>query len=112
MIQRPRMIGEPRPGFFRVRLVKGGPWVPARILRPCPIDPTCGYPLDRSPRDLVAEVDGRPVPLDRVWLFGTEIDWPEWARLSSITDAERHVPDSPLANPTQRIDLMRAPIPF
>ncbi len=31
----PRVYGEPKVGFFKVRVVARGPWVPARIFRLC-----------------------------------------------------------------------------
>jgi hypothetical protein len=33
----PRYMDVPQPGFYRLKLVKRGPWVPARIWVPCPI---------------------------------------------------------------------------
>ena len=38
------------PGFYRVKLVKGGPWVAVRIWLGEPRDPVTGDLLDRSPR--------------------------------------------------------------
>ena len=65
-----RRIDQPCPGFFRTRLVRGGPWVGAIIYQPCPfaampVVDGCGeddwfVPLDRS-RPLSALIDGLDV---------------------------------------------------
>ena len=38
MIVQSRPIADPQPGFFRLRVHKGGPWTPAVIFRPCPLE--------------------------------------------------------------------------
>lgn len=57
-----RRIDQPAPGWFKVKLVKGGPWVPARIY-------------------LAAEIGKASVEIERVWEYGHMIDEPEWRRL-------------------------------
>ena len=35
MTEKARNLNKPEPGYFKMRLVRGGPWVPARIRRVC-----------------------------------------------------------------------------
>ncbi len=94
---RSRMVDNPQPGYFLIRVVKGGPWVPARIVH------DFGH--------WWAEINGREVgkktedPLTadqvlRIWHFGREIDQNEYRRLLRIPAAER--PD-----PTKPVDLSK-----
>lgn len=112
----PRIIGKPEPGFFRMRLVKGGPLVPARIFLPCPIDPEFGFPMDR-PRHLIAEIDGviEPAPraVERIWLSAELIDKATFEFMNA--DAEwcrTHAPAEPKASPRKAIDARKAPPVF
>lgn len=102
-----REIAKPRAGFFKVRLVKGGAWVSARIFQPCPIEmePEYWNPMDRSP-SLAAEVNGQPARVMRVWASGEEISAAEFHYL--LDDAgwcERYAPDEPRANPKSAVDV-------
>lgn len=78
-----RRIDQPRAGFFLVRLVKGGPRVPARIVEDFGL--------------FSAEIDGKPCgaadsdPLKadgvmRVWHYGTEIERTEYRTLLGQPD--------------------------
>jgi hypothetical protein len=73
-----RDIAAPRPGWFKMRLVKGGPWLPARIDQDCYCTVGCEEAhqwtsaCDRHPH-LRAVLDGREVTLERVWTSGREI---------------------------------------
>lgn len=71
MTQPSRIIDQPRPGLFKMRLVKGGAFVAARI-----------WEKDGA---LHAHANGFPCPLDRVWLFGKEIEPAEYKRLMAST---------------------------
>jgi hypothetical protein len=118
----PRMIDNPEPGFFKVRLLKDGPWVAARIEYGPTKDPETGEPLDRSPM-WTATIDGKPLadspspdPLKagvfRIWHSGRRIEEEDYLLLLRHAEwAKQHSPNDPAANPTQRIDLMRAPLP-
>lgn len=66
--------GLPECGYFRTRLVKGGPWVPARIWIRREIDPETGEltddeqflcEVDGMRRDPVRAWDGRLIPIAR-----------------------------------------------
>ena len=112
-------VDRPRPGHFKTRMVKRGPWVPAVIYRPCPMVPPefdispdewC-WPMDRCP-PLEAMINGAPADVMRVWL-SPAIDAAEYAHMTAVAawDAE-HQPDGPKANPTVAVDLSRAPVLF
>lgn len=118
MVTAPRAIANPQPGFFQLRLVKLGPFVPARIARTCVCTvnggdaqaehdwrPTC----DRFP-PLEATINGEPADLYRVWLGGRAITKAEFDFLTADTaHARQFRPDSPRANPRTPIDLNRLP---
>ena len=101
--QAPRSVTEPRPGFFLIRLVKGGPFVAARI----------------SHQNGVwwAEINGKPCgarhsdPLlaekvFHVWLTARqEIDEAEYRRRLGLASQAGH----PAAQPRKPIDLNALP---
>ncbi len=108
-----RPIGEPEPGFFKIQLRRGAPFVGAIIYKPCPMVPSIfeiGYdewcqPYDR-PQLLCADAGGRDISVDRVWIGGTRISKGEYLYL--VHDAEwchLYAPEDPRANPTRRVDL-------
>lgn len=68
--------GMPECGWYKRRIVKGGPWVPVRIFVERDIDPETGELL--GPERLVADVDGK------------RDDYParHWTHLAPITRAE------------------------
>ena len=79
-----REIDRPEPGYFRMRLVRRGPFVACRIWRCCSCTVNGGdeneqhdwqETCDRIP-PLTATVDGkdRPGQLDKVWLYGKPIE--------------------------------------
>ena len=109
-----REIANPEPGFFRIKLTKGGPWVPAIIYRPCPIEfePQTFQPVDRHYR-LVAEVDGKLVDMSRVWTSGERITMAEYLFLTADHAwARLYRPDLPEANPERPIDFNTLSPPF
>src|SRR5439155_27202766 len=117
-------IGEARPGFYTVRLVRGGLSVPVKIWFGRPI--IDGEEQDRSPR-LCIEVDGRTcrpeidettgerigrVPLDPIY----DDIWPSCRPISEreylfmrrrSAWAREHAPDHPAADPRKPVDLRR-----
>ena len=42
------MVGDLCPGTYKLRLVRGGPWVAAELTYGPPLDPETGEPLERS----------------------------------------------------------------
>jgi hypothetical protein len=91
----PRYTDHPRPGYFKLRAWRRGPWKPARIYRPIPFEPGTLHICDRWPA-LVGEIDGVLVNdykidgiespgVDKVWEWGKEITEEEWTWISKIT---------------------------
>lgn len=107
-------IDEPVPGYYRMRLRKGGMHVAVRIWHGPPNDPVTGEELDRSWR-FQAEINGRYAEIDRVWpsCAGEPIDEAEARYLTERQRwGEENAPDSPQANPMKRVNLLTAPLPF
>ena len=114
-----RVMNDAQPGFFRVRMVRGGPWVPAVIFLPCPWicpadnvspDEWC-LPLDRS-RRLMAQVAGRPVWPEDVWNYAEAVSIDEHDYLRAVWDWAQTVPDAPEATPRKAVDLRTVAINF
>lgn len=108
------IIDRPQEGWFRTRLVKGGPLVPARIWRSVATDPLTGEALDRSPI-LQAEINGKPIDPYELWprVADRRITEAEFKFMTADSEwCQRHAPNEPAANPGKPIDLRTAPIPF
>lgn len=110
-----RVIGQPQEGYWLVRLVKGGPRVPACI-RKIETKAEPGEPANRMERSsfLAAFINGEPVAIDRVWeVRGEPITRQEHDWRVAITDWSMvHAPTTPEANPTEPIDLSKLPPVF
>lgn len=114
-----RVLSEPRPGFFKMRRVRGGPFVGAEIRHGPAPDPDTGEPLDRSWlwEALVngkheREPAGDPLKAGviMIWESATEITEREYRFL--IADAEwcaKHAPDEPQAKPTEKVSIVDLP---
>jgi hypothetical protein len=107
-MERARILTAPEPGWFTMRLVRGGPQVPARIYQPCPIEFCWLSPwqwVDRRYK-LEAEIDGTPTTVDSVWLYGRRSTMAEFEYLTHKARWARvHQPEHPAANPRAKIDL-------
>jgi hypothetical protein len=104
------LIGEPSPGFYRMKRVKGGVWVPVLIYRPCPLDPYTGEPLQRW-YHLRALVDGQEEvrPLT-VWTRLHPISCAEYLFLVGLHAwARDYAPGLPEARTKEPIDLGSMP---
>lgn len=125
LLATPRIAGTPEPGFFRLKLVRGGPWVPALIWRPCPMvipeplsvedtpapEDWC-RPTERS-RPLRARVGDREADPGEVWISGMWTTPQEYYwRLKLRKWAVESAPDEPEAKPRQAVDLTRSPALF
>jgi len=114
----------PLPGFYAMRLVKGGIEVPIMIWHGCPVIE--GERQDRCPRWCVA-IDGKSCRLDKDQQCRVPLDvfdaWPacsghriqarEYAFLRRRTKwARAYAPSHPAANPRERIDLRALPPRF
>ena len=113
-----RRIDQPQPGFFSMRLTKGGPLVAARIARECrcTINGEIGHEwrdtCDRYP-PLMAEIDGEMAEVERVWTSGREITFAEYRFM--LADAEwcrQNAPSDPKARPREAVDFRSMPLPF
>lgn len=110
-----RRIDRPEVGFWVVRLVRGGPAIPARIFwAQTTHEP--GNPenvMDR-PRFLAAEIGGEVAEVDDVWLRrGTPITEAEYRfRVADMRWAREHAPTEAVAKPRQRVDFAALPLPF
>ena len=92
-------------GWYKRKLVKGGPWVPVCISVVREIDPATGELL--GPEMLVADVDGRREDPARHWTYLTPISRAEYEALiyrQSLIPA--------MANTTDKVDLTQEPLPW
>lgn len=99
----PRPVETPTPGHYRMRLVKGGPWVPARIMEH---DGFWMVMIDGSATAKAASRDPWKVPqMERV-AFSNAITEAEYA---SLTEQRAALPeDHPLKDATKPIDMRAA----
>ena len=115
-----RQIARPEPCLRKVRRVRGGAWLAARIHRTCHCTPNGGdesapHPwrmtCDRYPH-LEAEIDGETADVMRVWTAREEITEGEYRYLMDDREHARlYRPDSPEANPHKPIDWNTLPPP-
>lgn len=95
--------GIPECGWFKTRIVKGGPWVPVEIMVRRDIDPETGELT--GPEELVACYDDRTIRAASVWVKMTPISQDEFYAL-----LQRHI-DMPIMQATHaRLDLTKEPI--
>jgi hypothetical protein len=108
-------IGKPEAGFYRLKLVRNGPWCPVKIWYGPPADPEDPtHLLDRSWR-WQATVDGAEADVWDVWpaVGGRAIDEAEYRYLVNVSrHAKLHDPAYPEATPDKPINLLTVKIPF
>ena len=111
----------PEAGYYRMRLVMGGPLVGIRLWYGPPLDPTVydpadpetHQPLDRSYR-WNALANGEIVDFDRVWprCISDPIKQSEYEYLTQRTlYAKAHDPSDPTANTRRRTDWDASSVP-
>lgn len=124
----PVRLDRPEAGTFKLRLVKGGPFVAVKLVFGQPL--VAGEILDRSPR-WFAIVDGRadmverdaatgaectvPIPIERVWPHCARfpISVTEYMRMCARAEwARSHASDHALANPRQAVDWIDGRLPL
>ena len=106
-----RIINRPEPGFFKMRLVKGGPWVPALVYRPCPLEmhPETFQWIDRV-YHLEAEIDGMAANVDRIWTSGQRITAAEYLYMKADRVwVRQYAPHLPEARPEETMDINKLP---
>ena len=121
MTEQPKSADTPRPGHFKMKLVKGGPWVGARINeKPCfctigggdeNTEHTWTEDCDRSPTPrLIGEIGERETDPGKIWIYGTQITSAEHKYLIDTARwAKKHAPSDPAARPGKAIDLNQIP---
>lgn len=105
--QEPRRVDVPEPGFFAIRLVKGGPKVAATIERDAA--GVWSTTIDGVRQSGAAHTDPALAEgVFRIWHYGERITEAEHRYLIDFAAYVRvHVPDAPEANPTQPIVIGR-----
>jgi hypothetical protein len=98
-----REIGKPEPGYYKRRLVGGGPWVSVRFYLH---DDVMRVEVNGS----TERADGKPHDPHELW----PLCWPsteqEYTFLCQLREwAERFAPHHPAARPRERIDLGQLP---
>jgi len=105
-------IGEdPQCGWFKRKLVKDGPFVPARIWVYQPVDDEGDLCDDEA---MQCEVDGKFADPEEAWswLCGNPISEAEFKHLTALRQwSEQHAPSEPYANPRKPVDWMNVPTP-
>lgn len=93
------------PGFFKLKWVKGGPEIPARLWRVEDRDPDTGELM--ADVQYFAEIDGDPVdPASPPRWPWTRIEEPAWRYLTDLGAwARQHAPNDPQANPRLPVRL-------
>lgn len=89
--------GLPEAGWFKMKLVQGGPWVPVRIWLDQVIDPETGDLADDE--ILFCEVSGEAVPrsrMEEVWTYLIPIQSADFEALTGRV----------MSDPTKKINLM------
>lgn len=97
-----RRIDQPEPGFFKLRLVRRGPWVAAKIVF--------------DGKLWGAEIGGRPAGpphadhdvagnVMRIWTAGTRITADEYVYLIDVARHAAANPEHPSADPRRPIDI-------
>ena len=88
-----RVVDQPEPGFFLIRLCKGGPKIPARITHDFGLwsASIMGAPCGASHEDPL-KADG----ISRIWSYGEMIDHAEY---------QGRLARPPQVDPTKAVDL-------
>jgi hypothetical protein len=101
---------DPQCGWFKRRLVKGGPWIPARIWLYQPIED--GMLVGDAV--MQCEVNGVYAEAEQQWTWICQNPIPEreFDYLTALISwTAEFAPDEPMANPQQAVDWSAVPIP-
>ena len=109
--EKPAITEEPQAGYYRRRLVKGGPFVPVRIWHEGARDENGDLIEDER---TLCSVDGRLVDAADHWTYCadnpvTESEFEYLTRVSNYAKARD--PREPLASPRKKINPLSFPIP-
>lgn len=103
----------PVAGCYRIRLVKGGPFVALRIYLDHPTDPVTGERLTERGMRWQARLNGTElVPVEDFWPACAKhpISQREYARICRLSRTMN--PKHPFYDPRRAINRMVAPVPF
>lgn len=108
---KPAITAEPQAGFYKRRLVKGGPFVPVHIWIERELDEAGDLLSDEVVK---CTVDGVLADVDSHWSYCcarpiTEAEFDYLSRVSSY--AKANDTREPLANPRRRINSLSFPLP-
>ena len=109
-MNKPRDPANPEPGFYKLRLVRKGPFVAARIVH----DDATGWSV------LIDGVSFGPHPnpwaiarMHQVWPYAAAITEAEHDFMIAYAEwARKHSPDDPVVHPTKQINIFDLPAPF
>lgn len=103
----------PAPGFYRIRKVKGGPFVAVRIWLGHPLDPATGEELKERGMRWQCQLNGcELVPVEDYWpgVAKHAISQADHDRICALSRTMN--PKHPFYDPRRRIDRLTAPVPF
>lgn len=109
-------LNAPKVGFYKMKMARGGPFVPVRIfLAKRGVDGNL-YEWDErgGPCVRVAALNGAITRMDRVWPWcahGGEIAREEYESMLDRRDAALLTGQGPEATPTETVDFNRMPVP-
>lgn len=98
----PRVEDEPQVGFYRMRKVKNGPWLPVKIYLHQVTDENGEL---TEPETIEVEVNGWPEEPDRVWTYCKPITEADFDALN-----ERHRIMPAMNEVTRKYDISETPI--
>lgn len=102
-----REVDNPQPCFLKVRLVRRGPFVAARIRHE---DGVWWAEINGSPADFTHEDPAKAGKVLELWAGGIFIEEEEYRYLLALAaHATEHAPTSPIANPKEPIRLKSFP---
>lgn len=116
----PVNLNRPVPGYYKIRMAKGGPFVPVAIFRAKIIEgeafPWVEEGENRSvgPCGIGAMRNGEPVPVERVWPHCARypISAEDYSHMLAVRDwALTWAPSAPEANPDRPLDIRETSIP-
>ena len=97
-------------GWFKMRMVKGGPFVPTRIWMYQPVED--GELV--GDEVLQCEINGKYAdPIDKwSWICSHPITEAEFNYLTAtLAWTAENAPNEPMANPRDKVDWLKAPVP-
>ncbi len=101
------IVDQPEVGFYKTRLVKGGPWVPVRIFMGVTPDPDFPENSMDRPAIIQATIGGEPHsdPIQLwIWCAGDPIDEAEYKwRMADKAWCVQFANQEPAANPRRPI---------